>query len=318
MPTDTIATLETLAGFNTELLRKPLNGGAFLALHAESTALSSLSAPNGLVKLPDTHESAGRLSDDGIQFATDVKMTELRGFGSNSVLRRDIQQRDVTAEFSFLESKRLAYEVQTGLNLRSQPMSAGGEWFFDYPSRPQTLYWRCLFLAKDGEGDNLFYMARYFPRCTLADKAKEIWRDKEEGLMRAVTLGADEDSEVGTAVREFLFGPGALAAADAMGITVETAPTLAAPATPTTGTITSTSVVLNWAAVTNATGYQVMKSSDGGDTYTAVGSGAGGAPTGPTTTVTGLTTATPYRFRVKATASGTEGPLSPSVGVTTS
>lgn len=315
---DVIASLEQHAAFNTELLRKPLNGTAFLALHALSDPITSIVSPNGLVKLPDTHESAGRLSDDGIQFSTDVKMTELRGFGSNSVLRRDIQQRDITAEFAFLESKRLAYEVQTGLNLRSKTMSAGGEWYFDYPSRPQTLYWRCLFLAKDGEGDSLFYMARYFPRCTLADKAKEVWRDKEEGLMRAVTLGADEDSEVGTGCREFLFGPGALAAAESMGIEVETAPTLAAPTGLTTGAVTGTSVALTWSSVTNATGYQVMKSIDGGDSYTSVGSGNGGTPTGASTTVTGLTAATAHRFRVKATASGTEGPLSASVAATTS
>lgn len=217
---DVTGTLETHAQFDTSLLRKPLNGTAFLGLHSTAPLITSLVSTGGQIKIPEEYESAGRLSDDGIEFSTDVKMTELRGFGSNSVLRRDIQQRDMTATFSFLETKRLAYELQTGLNLRSQEMSAGGEWFFDYPSRPQTLYWRCLFLAKDGEGAGLFYMARYFPRCTLADKAKEVWRDKEEGLMREVTLGADEDSAMGSGCREFLFGPGALAAAEAMGIEV--------------------------------------------------------------------------------------------------
>lgn len=211
--------LETQAGFNPDNIRKALNGGVWMGLYGVASVITTLTAVNGQVKIPDSYESVGRLSDDGIEFDTDIKMAEVHGFGSSSVLRRDIQSKDMTVQFSMLETKRIAMEVQAGLNLRSTEMSAAGEFKFTHPPRPATLYWRTLVLGKDGEGDGLYYMARYYPRMTIADKAKDKWQDKD-ALMREVTLGADVDATVGGPCVEFLFGPGALAAADALGITV--------------------------------------------------------------------------------------------------
>lgn len=66
----------------------------------------------------------------------------------------------------------------------------------------------------------------------------------------------------------------------------------------TPGTVAQTTVQLNWDAAPQVDAYRVQKSVDAGVTWTAVSSGTGGQPTANTTSVTGLTAATNYQFRV--------------------
>lgn len=90
------------------------------------------------------------------------------------------------------------------------------------------------------------------------------------------------------------------------------------PMNVTPGAITATSVALSWTAIPAASSYQVQKSTDGGTTWSAVSSGAGGQPSTNTTTVTSLTTATAYKFRVAVVISAVTGDYSTPVSVTTS
>lgn len=78
--------------------------------------------------------------------------------------------------------------------------------------------------------------------------------------------------------------------------------------------ITSTGCTLTWTAVEGATAYRVQKSSDAGATWTDVS----GDPSTNTKSITGLTTATSYRFRVAAVLDGSLSAFSASVSVTTS
>lgn len=221
-PAPIVGDLKTLAGYNSDLIRRPLFGGVFLAPY--STALpTSLIATGGQVTLPAAFESAGRISEDGLTFASDMNMQEVRGWGSTSVLRRDIESIDVTLQFAMLETKRLAYEVMSGLSLKDVTMSSAGEWKFTMPSQPPTKYWRVIALGADGTGDGRYYMAKVFGRMSLTEQDDETWQASDDSpLMRNVTLGADQDDVAGGPYTEYLFGPGAKAAAAAMGITVAT------------------------------------------------------------------------------------------------
>ncbi|MEU3840569.1 glycosyl hydrolase family 18 protein [Streptomyces sp. NPDC028635] len=80
----------------------------------------------------------------------------------------------------------------------------------------------------------------------------------------------------------------------------------AAPAAPTLGTVTSTSVALSWPAVPGATGYAVYR--DGTKVQTV---------TGTTATVTGLAPSTSYSFQVTATSGAGESAKSAAVTATT-
>lgn len=84
------------------------------------------------------------------------------------------------------------------------------------------------------------------------------------------------------------------------------------------GSTTSNSVDLSWDAVASATGYIVEQATSASGPWTAVSAGKGGTPSTNNTTVSGLTTATDYWFRVKAvTPSGTSDPSNPTGKVTT-
>lgn len=78
--------------------------------------------------------------------------------------------------------------------------------------------------------------------------------------------------------------------------------------------ITSSGCTLTWTAVAGATTYRVQKSTDGGQTWSDISSD----PTTNTKVVTGLTTATSYRFRVASIMSGDLSSFSSYVTVTTS
>lgn len=219
-PTPQTGDLKTLLGYNSQNIRRPIFGGVFLA-PVSAPLVETLVATNGQVTLPAEYESVGRISEDGLTFAIDREIQEVRGWGSTSVLRRDIQSTDVTLQFSMLESKRLSYEVMSGLDLSEVEMSPEGEWKFTLPGQPATKYWRAVAIGADGAGADRYYMAKIFGRVSLTEQDDETWQSSDEApLMRNVTLGSDEDDEAGGPYTEMLFGPGALAAAERMGIPV--------------------------------------------------------------------------------------------------
>lgn len=78
--------------------------------------------------------------------------------------------------------------------------------------------------------------------------------------------------------------------------------------------VTSTGCLLSWTAVASATSYRVQRSTDAGATWSDVS----GDPTTNSKSITGLTTATSYRFRVASITGGALSAFSPSITVTTS
>lgn len=78
--------------------------------------------------------------------------------------------------------------------------------------------------------------------------------------------------------------------------------------------VTSSGCLLSWTAVASATSYRVQRSTDAGATWSDVS----GDPTTNSKSITGLTTATSYRFRVASITNGALSAFSPSITVTTS
>lgn len=88
------------------------------------------------------------------------------------------------------------------------------------------------------------------------------------------------------------------------------------PSNLTLGATTATSVGLTWNELPTADSYVVEQSTDG-NTWTAVSSVNGGAPTDASTTVAGLTAATKYYLRVAAVFGADTGEYTSPVVVTT-
>jgi len=88
---------------------------------------------------------------------------------------------------------------------------------------------------------------------------------------------------------------------------------LQTPSGLTASAITATGCTLTWNAVVGATSYRVQRSTDAGATWTDVALD----PTAATKVITGLTTATSYRFRVAAIVSAVLSSYSNTVTVVT-
>lgn len=213
-----MASFESLMGKKDNLVRKPTDGTVLLAPHETATIIgkSQLWSTNALV-VPTGYEPCGWISEDGLTFASDFEVSDIRAWGSQSYIRRDIQSTDMTLQFSAIETKRRTKELVTGLDLSAVEMSTDGFLSYDIPDRMPTKEWSVLALASDGEGAKRYYMGKFFPRMTVNERDDEAWTDGDDPLMYNVTMGALVDSNAGFVCREFLFGPGALAAAEDMG-----------------------------------------------------------------------------------------------------
>lgn len=205
---------------DSDLIRKGLQGSVLLGRYPDAADVTTLTAVDGIT-IPTGYESVGWLSEDGVTFGSDMEVSEVRGWGSSSMLRRDITSVDKTIAFSALETKRMTRELVSGLDLSAVTMSAEGEVVTTHPDRPGTQYWRVLAIGVDGDGDQRYYFAKFFPKATVSEAEEEVWSDGDDPITYGVTMSALIDDEVGTACREMLFGPGALAAAEAMGWTLD-------------------------------------------------------------------------------------------------
>lgn len=218
-----MATFETAVAQNSDLIRKPLRGSVLLGNYPDAAEIDTLVATGGGVTIPTGYTSVGWISEDGLTFANDVNVSDVRGWGASSFLRRDIQSQDKTLQFAALESSRLTMELRTSLDLSAaNTVAASGEWSFDVPDRPPTKYWRVLCLGYDGDGDDRIWLARWFPRATVSDMDDEVWSDGDDPLTTNCTMSALVDDAVGVVERNFWFGPGVLGHAVSMGLVVGT------------------------------------------------------------------------------------------------
>lgn len=220
MTSPTPASFETVAARDNSNIRKPLKGTVLLGKFETAAIITTLVATGGQIAVPNTYESVGWISEDGLTFTRDREFSDVRGWGSGTFLRRDIRSDDHSVAFTALETKRLTKELRENRDLSANEMSAGGEWKYDLLDRPDVKYWRVLNIGVDGAGTSRFYMAKFYHRMSVSEMDDEAWSDGDDPLQYNVTMTAEPDPVAGVVGTEFLFGPGALAAAEAMGITV--------------------------------------------------------------------------------------------------
>ncbi len=204
-------TFDELKGHNNSLIRKMLEMAVFLDPWVSGTsALATItdSAGSELV-LPDTLVSVGMTSKDaGGSVTPNIDVSEVGAYGYGAAVRRDVSARNETVQFTMLESKRVNFEVYYGIDLAScQAGPTKNELYFDLPDRPDTKYFRCLMLGRDGQGTSSIYHAEFFPKVTLTDADAVAWSEGDP-LAYAVTLSVDTDTTAGTSHRSFWAGPG--------------------------------------------------------------------------------------------------------------
>lgn len=212
MTSPTVGAFDAVKDHDGSNIRKVLQMAVFLAPWETATAMESLVDVTNKVSIPAGYLSVGILNKESALTTTpSISVSEVPGYGYGQTLRRDITSRNLSVAFTMIESRRRAFEVYYGIDLSSvkatTAASGKNELVIDEPDRPDTLYWRMLVLGADGDGANTIYLADFYPKVTLSE-AQAIANSETDPRQYAVTMGADLDTAVGTAHRQFFAGPG--------------------------------------------------------------------------------------------------------------
>ena len=287
MPT---TTWDALFKGRSDLIRKALYGSVLVQDYSTSLASTFASfnpfdANTGLLNaLPAGWIDLGYLTEDGIEFGKDTNFSDVTGWQTRDKLRSDATSDQDTASMTFLETKPEIEAIYNSLPLSTMPGIGTTNYAYAKPAVPALLFRSVLFIGVDGSGDQVEYVVRLWPRVLMTGPDSVTWSAQNEASW-PMSFEPYPDSTAGYASKTWRDGPGHRSHG----------PIIMAGA-PTIGTITSSSVVVNWGAVTASSGtapytYSVVR--DGVITNVVNQTGTSG-------TVTGLSSATIYNFSIKA------------------
>ena len=152
----------------TELIRKALDGSAFIASIDAPTLAGLTDAADSLLKpLPATGTpklpwgDLGFLSADGAQFSRDVSSSDITSWGSVAPTRSDVTADSSTLTVACQETNIRTIGLSTGADLSAVTPTAGsGEIQINKPGRPSSRFYRVLALAVDQGDAGEIYIAR--------------------------------------------------------------------------------------------------------------------------------------------------------------
>jgi hypothetical protein len=215
---------DLLKSKQTELIRKALDGSAFIA-SADAPALDQLTdAADSLLKpLPTGGSPAmpwgdlGWLSADGAQFSRDVSSSDITSWGSVSPTRSDVTADSSTLTVACQETNIRTIGLSTGMDMSGITPSASGEVQVQKPSRPSSRFYRVLSLAVDQGDAGEIYIARYMPRAKVTGFSEQAFGGGDDPIMWGVTFTGYEDSDEGFSESWIFGGPGWKALLEDMG-----------------------------------------------------------------------------------------------------
>ena len=230
---DYTGTFDQVKGHNARLIRKMLEMAIFIGPYDDVPAVDDIvDATNALV-LPGGYFRVGMTSkEDGATWTPTLETTATPAYGYGAAVRRDTNSRSETLAFTMLESQRVAFELYHSIDLsdvKATPAPVGpatgpNQIKWDHPDTPETRYWRCFALGRDGQGARSIYHVEHLLRVSVSEVQPLTWSDTNP-LTYGVTLETESDPVEGTAHRTFWGGPGFdTAMITAMGFERATAP----------------------------------------------------------------------------------------------
>lgn len=207
-----MASYDALKNKQTELIRKALDGSAFIGKITDPAIASLTTYTAGppvvidLTPLPAGWDDLGWLTSDGAQFARDVATSEVTSWGSVSPTRTDITSDTTTLTVTAQETKMLTIGLATGADLSAVvPDANSGEVSVAKPTRPSSRYYRVLSLAVDQGDAGEIYIGRFLPRAKVTSYAEQAFAGGDDPITWGVTFTGEEDSTLGYSER-WLFG----------------------------------------------------------------------------------------------------------------
>lgn len=165
----------------------------------------------------------GIITPDGYEFGRDVNKEDVSAFGYASAVRSDITQVPRSVKVTTQETgRKKLLELTYGTDLTSVTQSATtGEVVFDEPDLPVGEEYRLLVIGSDGPAAENWILGRGYGSVKLASTDSQKWGGSD-ALSQALTFDVFTDDEIGTPVRHYMGGTGALKYKDILGFTAGT------------------------------------------------------------------------------------------------
>jgi hypothetical protein len=162
----------------------------------------------------------GIITPDGYEFGRDVNKEDVSAFGYASSVRSDITQVPRSVKVTTQETgRRKLLELTYGTDLSAVTQSATtGEIVFDEPDLPVGEEYRLLVIGSDGPASDNWILGRGYGSVKLASTDSQKWGGSD-ALSQALTFDVFTDDEIGTPVRHYMGGTGALKHKDILGFT---------------------------------------------------------------------------------------------------
>lgn len=152
----------------------------------------------------------GLVTPDGYTFTREISKEDISALGYASPVRSDISTVARSVSFTALErGKKNMLELKYGVDLSNTTQATNGEIVFDEPDLPIGEEYRLLIIGSDGPATENWILGRGYGRVKLASTGDETW-GQEGAVTEEYTLDVFTDDEIGTPVRHYQGGTGAV------------------------------------------------------------------------------------------------------------
>lgn len=153
----------------------------------------------------------GMVTPDGYEFGRDVNKEDISALGYASPVRSDITEVARSVSFTLLEhGRRHILELTYGTDLSAVTQTlANGEVVFDEPDLPTGQEYRLLVIGSDGPAADNWILGRGYGSVKLASTDSQKW-GTGDAVQQALQFDVFTDTEIGTPVRHYMGGTGAV------------------------------------------------------------------------------------------------------------
>lgn len=206
---------------NRNLVRKLQKAVGFLAPKSVELPDSLYDVGGALIDIKALgYLPIGLVTPDGWEFSREVSKSDVSALGYGSPVRSDVDSVVRSVTVTALESgKKHMLELTYGTDLTATTQDpTSGEIVIDEPDLPVGQEYRLLIIGSDGPAANNWILGRGYGSVKLASTDSQTW-GTGDAITQAYTFDVFTDEEIGTPVRHYVGGTGAVAEKLALGFT---------------------------------------------------------------------------------------------------
>jgi len=206
---------------NRNLVRKLQRAIAFIAPKSVDLPTTLFGTGGALVDLKAAgFLPVGLVTPDGYEFGRDVSKSDVSALGYASPVRSDVDSVARSVKMTALETgKKHMLELTYGTDLSATTQAtASGEIVFDEPDLPIGQEYRLLVIGSDGPAADNWILGRGYGLVKLASTDSQKW-GTSDAVTQSYTFDVFTDDEIGTPVRHYIGGTGAVTAKTDLGFT---------------------------------------------------------------------------------------------------